>query len=493
MSRRPDFHAGSALIVTLALLFTLFAFAGTHAADRPNFLILIADDLTWSDLGYEGNHEVHTPNLDRLRAEGMHLTRTFTPATTCSPSRHALYTGLYCVRAGAYPNHTRLYDGTKSLFTHLKAAGYRVALQNKTHVGPPASFPYEHIAGADDLRQTAGFLRRDPQQPWLLVYASNDPHGPWTRGPKQLYDPKKLTVPPYLHDNDITRQQLAAYYAEISKLDQQVGALLGLLDETEQADNTLVLFVSEQGSSFPYGGKWSVYDNGIRVSALVRWPGKVKPGSSSDALVQYVDVAPTFLAAAGIDPATIDVGCPDAHGATGFDGRSFLDVLTGKADKLRDHVFAQHTTVGINGYQEPYPMRAVRDARYKLIRNLAPENTYRIGGIHKGQPIESWQADARNDLQLARRVEWLFKRPGEELYDLHTDPYEMKNLADDPKFAAIKAGLRRQLDTWMAQQGDKGMETELMAESRQGPGRRDKTQSEEDPTKQRRKRKKAGR
>jgi uncharacterized sulfatase len=205
-------------------------------------------------------------------------------------------------------------------------------------------------------------------------------------------------------------------------LDEQVGALLRLLDDTEQADDTLVLFVSEQGSSFPYGGKWSVYDNGIRVSALVRWPGKVKPGSSSDALLQYVDVAPTFLAAAGIDPAAIDVGCPDAHGATGFDGRSFLDVLTGEADKLRGHVFAQHTTVGINGYQEPYPMRAVRDARYKLIRNLAPENTYRIGGIHKGQPIESWQADARNDLQLARRVEWLFKRPAEELYDLHTDP-----------------------------------------------------------------------
>jgi N-sulfoglucosamine sulfohydrolase len=446
---------------------------GTAAAERPNFLILIADDMTWSDLGYEGNPDIHTPNLDRLRTQSMLLRGMFSPATTCSPSRHALYSGLYNVRAGAYPNHTRLYDGTKSLFTHLKSAGYRVALQNKSHVNPPASFPYEHIRNADDLTETSAFIRRDAQQPWFLVYASNDPHGPWTRGPKDRYDPQKLKVPPYLHDNATTREQLAAYYAEISKFDEQVGAVLKLLADAGQADNTLVMFLSEQGSSLPYGGKWSVYDTGIRVSTLVRWPGRVKPGSSSDALIQYVDVAPTFLAAAGVDPAKIDVGCPDAKGATGFDGRSFLDVLTDQSNKLRDYVFAQHTTVGIIGYQEPYPMRAVRDARYKLIRNLAPDNRYSIRGIHEGQPIESWQEDAKNDPKLAARVEWLFKRPGEELYDLKTDPLEMNNLAADPKFTAIKARLQKELDAWMAQQGDKGLETELQAKSRQGAGRQD--------------------
>ncbi|MBN2451232.1 MAG: sulfatase [Lentisphaeria bacterium] len=447
-----------------------------HAAVRPNFLLIVADDLCWRDLGYEGNREVHTPHLDRLREQSLHLTRVFSPATTCSPSRHALYTGLYCVRAGAYPNHTRAYDGTRSLFTHLKAAGYRVALQNKQHVGPKASFPYEYIRGADDLTATGAFLRRDPAQPWLLVYASNDPHGPWTRGPKDLYDPAKLTVPPYLHDNATTRAQLAAYYAEVSQLDLQVGNLLRLLEETGQADNTLVMFVSEQGSSFPYGGKWSVYDNGIRASTLVRWPGKVAPGSSSAALIQYVDVVPTFLEAAGIDPVGIDPGCPDAEGGRGFDGRSFLDVLTGRAGKLREVVFAQHTTVGINGYREPYPMRAVRDARYKLIRNLAPANTYFIGGIHRGQPIESWQEDAKADPALAARVEWLFRRPAEELYDLDTDEFEMRNLADDPAFAAVKARLGVRLDAWMAQQGDRGMETEATAKTRQGPARNEEAE-----------------
>ena len=436
------------------------------AEPRPNFMIIIADDLCWRDLGYEGSPDVKTPNLDQLRAESMHLRGMFNPATSCSPTRHALYTGLYPIRSGAYPNHTRVYDGTKSLFTHLKDAGYRVALQNKSHVGPAASFPYEHIDGADDLSETTSFVTRDPAQPWFIVFASNDPHSPWTRGPS--YDPTKITVPPYLHDNTITREALATYFGEISRLDEQVGVLMKMLDDTKQSQNTIVLFVSEQGSSFPYGGKWSVYDNGIHSSAILRWPGKVKPGTTSTALMQYVDVPPTFLAAAGIDPTKIDVGCPDANGATGFDGRSFLPVLLGESTSLRDHIFAQHTTVGTNGAIGPYPIRAVRDTRYKLIRNLTPELTYTIGGLHKGQPIESWQADAKNDPKLAARVTHLFNRPAEELYDLQFDPFETKNLASDPAMTQIKARLQQQLDAWMTQQKDQGLETENLANTRQG-------------------------
>ncbi len=475
----------------IALVILAASNAGLRAAERPNFLLIIADDLCWRDLGYEGNKEVHTPNLDRLRKESMQLRGMFTPAPTCSPTRHALYTGLYSMRSGAYPNHTRVYDGTKSVFTHLKAAGYRVALQNKEHVGPAPSFPYEHIKGADDLTPSKEFINRDKAQPWLLVFASNDPHGPWTRGPKDLYDPKKLTVPPYLHDNETTRKLLADYYAEITKLDEQVGGLLKLLEETKQEKDTLVMFISEQGSSFPYGGKWSLYDNGIRISTLVRWPGKVKPGSHSEALMQYVDVTPTFLAAAGIDPQKVDVGCPDVNGKKGFDGQSFLEVLQGKTDKLRDYVFAQHTTVGINGYKEPYPIRAVRDTRYKYIRNLAPENTYSIGGIHKGQPIESWQADATGNPQLTARVDWLFHRPAEELYDLQTDEYEFKNRADDPKLAAIKQRLAKELDGWIQQQGDRGMATELLAPTRQNPNRAEKSEPKAGGDAKKKKKKKA--
>ncbi len=436
---------------------------------KPNILLIVADDLNGHDLGFTGNEEVHTPHLDKLRDEGMWLRNMFNAATTCSPTRHALYTGLGCIRSGAYPNHTRAYDGTKSVFTYLKTSGYRVGLQAKIHVGPPASFPFEFISeDQDDFPAFAKFVNRDKTQPWMAVFASHDPHGPWDRGPKELYDPAKLTIPPYLHDNSVTRKLLAAYYAEITSLDSQVGALMKILADGGQAENTLVMFVSEQGSSFPYGGKWSVYDTGIHSATVVRWPGHVIPGSASDALMDYTDVTPTFLGAAGLDPSKIDTGCPDANGARGFDGRSFMDVLQGKSDTVRDCVFAQHTTVGIIGYKDPYPMRSARDARYKYVRNLMPGNTYEIGGIHKGQPLDSWKEDAKNDPELAKRIDWLYHRPGEELYDLQNDPFETNNLAANPEFDAIRKTLSGKMDVWMAQQGDKGVATEMIAHTRQG-------------------------
>ncbi len=451
--------------ILISILAAVAYLTPANAADLPNFLLIIADDSTWSDYGFAGHPDVKTPHLDALRNEGMYLDRMFSPATTCSPSRHALYSGLYGVRSGAYPNHTNHFEGTQTLFTYLKDVGYRVALQNKSHVGPRTSYPYEVIKDADDLTETKAFFKRDANQPWFLAYGSNDPHSPWNRGP--TYDPDALTIPPYYHDNAKTREMLAKYYGEISKLDEQTGRLMALLDDVKQKKNTFVLFLSEQGSSLPYGGKWSVYDTGIRVSALARWPGKVTAGSSCQALISYVDVAPTLLEMAGIDPSKVDAGCPDADGKKGLDGQSFLSVLLGKHKDFRDHVFSQHTTVGINGYKQAYPMRAVRGERFKLIRNLAPDNTYNIHGIHQVEPLRSWQQDAQKDPSLAKRVQWLFKRPAEELYDLHYDRYETINLAEDPAYAEIKERLGKELDQWMRRQGDEGLATEMKAHERQ--------------------------
>ena len=452
----------------IALAILLMSITLGQAAERPNFLLIIADDLCYRDLGFVGNKDVHSPNIDKLASEGLHLTNMYSPATTCSPTRHALYTGLYCVRAGAYPNHTQVYDGTKSIYTHLKEIGYRVALQNKSHVGPAPSFPYEFIKGADDLTKTKAFMTRKGDQPWMLTFASDDPHGGWTRGPRERYDETKITIPPYLHDNAFTRKILADYYAEISMLDSQVGKLMKLLDDTNQRENTVVVFISEQGSSFPYGGKWSLYDNGIRATTVIRWPGHIKPGSVNAALTQYVDIPPTFLALAGVDPTTIDTGCPDATGYRGFDGRNMASVWEGKTQTFRDYIYCQHTTVGMIGFKEPYPMRAVRDSRYKYIRNLAPNNRFEVSLLHKGRMIESWQKDAASDAKLATRVEWLFHRTEEELYDLDNDPYEVHNLASIPMHQETKTRLNKALNAWLIQQGDKGMETEMLAKTRQG-------------------------
>ena len=196
-------------------------------------------------------------------------------------------------------------------------------------------------------------------------------------------------------------------------------------------------------------------------------------------MIQYVDVPPTFIEIAGGDPAKLDTGCPDAIGNHAMDGRSFLPIIKGNANQLREYVFAQHTTVGVNGFQAPYPSRMVRDQRYKLIRNLAPDNVFSIGGIHKGQPYESWKEDAKGNPALAARVEWLSRRPGEELYDLESDPFEMKNLAVDSNFGTVKSRLQKELDTWMKQQGDKGLETEMLAPTRQGKS--DEASEKRDP------------
>jgi N-sulfoglucosamine sulfohydrolase len=458
-------HSIALAIVALLTSISLWA---ADETPRPNLLIMIADDLCWRDLGYQGHPDVKSPNLDRLASEGMRLQRMFNPAATCSPTRNALYSGLHCVRSGAFPNHTRLYDGTKSVFTHLKEMGYRVAIQNKTHVGPVKSYPYEHIEGADDLTETKQFMTRDRKQPWILSYCSNDPHGPWNRRAGPPHDPAKITVPPYMHDNVSTRQELARYFDEIAKFDEQVGSLMKLLDETGQSKNTVVVFLSEQGCSLPYGGKWSLYDTGVRTSTIVRWPGKIAAGSQSERLLQYTDITPTFIEIAGGDPTSIDTGCPDANGNRSFDGKSFLSILRGEDRQIHEHVFAQHTTVGVNGFKEPYPSRMVRDTRYKLISNLAPNNVFTIGGIHKGAPIDSWIEDAKSNPELAKRVDWLFRRPGVELYDMQQDPFEMTNLADDPQYATVRSGLQAKLDAWMAQQGDRGLATEMLAPTRQG-------------------------
>jgi N-sulfoglucosamine sulfohydrolase len=355
------------------------------------------------------------------------------------------------------------------VFTHLNAMGYRTALIGKQHIQPKESFPFENLgADPDDAAALERFMTRNPAQPWMAVLASNDPHTPWTRGPKHLYDPARLTMPPWLHDNRETREALAAYYAEISQFDTQVGAALDALGRAGQAKNTLVLLLTEQGSQMPGGGKWTLYDHGIRVSAFARWPERIQAGSNSDALVQYVDVPPTFIAAAGGDPTKIDTGCPNPDGSgPRFDGRSFLDVLVGKSTRHRDYVFAQDTAVGVIGNRHPFPKRAVRDLRYKFIRNLAPENEWWINGIHGGEIFRSWVRDAAKDPVLAARVRGLSYRPAEEFYDLQRDPLETENLAADPRHAASKARLAAELDAWMKQQGDRGLATELAAPSRQ--------------------------
>ncbi len=450
--------------------------------NRPNIVMVVGDDMTWRDCEPYGNVEVKTPNMARLAREGICLDAMFTATAMCAPTRQQLYTGMFPIRSGAYPNHSKVYPGVKSLAHYLKDLGYRVALTGKTHFGPPESFPFERLTGREhdggkgkDLVFDAAeaFVRRDADQPYCLVVASNQPHTPWNRGDAAAYDAETLTVPPYWVDCPETRREMTKYYAEITYLDAQLGKCMQIVERSGQADNTMVVFTSEQGASLPSGGKWTCYDTGLKTAFIVRWPAKVKAGTRSDAMTQYVDVAPTLIEVAGGMPDQIETGRPDAHGGKGFDGRSLLGVLLGKAKKHREYVYGAHTTRGIIRGSACYPVRSVRSNRFKYIWNPNHKSAfYNVASTGSKSMWSVWAEYGADDARAAFLTHRYRHRPEEELYDIQKDPHELSNLADKAEYAPVKAQLRAELDRWMRQQGDEGVTTELRAIERQGRNRK---------------------
>jgi len=429
---------------------------------KTNLLFIIADDCTFRDIGCYGGEAI-TPNIDRLAAEGMRFTQCFQAAPMCSPTRHNIYTGLYPVKSGAYPNHTFVKDGVKSVVHYLRPHGYRVALSGKKHIAPKQAFPFEYSGRNNPDFDAVDTLFADCARdgtPFCLFACSNEPHLPWNKGDPSQYDAAKLKLPPYFVDTEVTRENMTRYLAEITYFDWQVGEVLKRLAARGLVDNTLVMVVSEQGSSFPFG-KWTCYDTGLQSACVVRWPGKVARGSVSDAIVEYVDVLPTFLEAAGAPVPEV------------LDGKSFLGVLTGKATEHKDCAFGLQTTRGINSGSHHYGIRSVRTKRFKYLWNLTPEETFTNLCV-KSTIFRSWQAKAQADPAAAEKVRRYQHRPGEELYDIVNDPYEWNNLADDPKHAKTKADLRARLEAWMKSQGDQGQQTELDAHLHQGRNRRKK-------------------
>ena len=430
-------------------------FAASPAQDRstslPDIVIVLADDQTWNDSGCYGNRQVKTPNIDRLAARGMRFTRAFTATAMCAPTRQQLYTGLFPVRNGAYPNHSKVKPGTRSIVHFLRKRGYRVGLSGKKHFGPPASFPFETVPRA----QMGKFIGRKKGEPYCLVVTSHSPHLPWTAGDSSVYDPAEVKLPPKFVDTPQTRAAMVRYYAEITDFDRELGECMEAVNRHGREDDTIFIYTSEQGAQFP-GGKWTCYDMGLHVAMVVRWPRKVRGGSVTAAMVQYVDVVPTLLEAVG------------AQKVKGLDGKSFLGVLQGKTDEHHEVVFGVHTTRGIINGSPCYPVRSIRTATHKYIWNPKYTEPFRnvlTGGRDKGGYWNSWVELAKTDTNARRIVEGYQRRPEVEIYDLRHDPFEQKNLAGTPALANLERSLRARLDGWMQQQGDKGIETELQVKA----------------------------
>lgn len=465
VKRRQFLHQFVATAGVFSLAPTLLAMQTAQARQTPNLLVLFADDMTYTDLGCYGNADVQTPHLDRLATESLRFNYCFNSAPMCAPTRMSLYTGIHPVRNGAYPNHSRIYDHIRTWPDYLSDLGYHVGLIGKTHHAPAEKFPFDFLGGRHhdggkgidlDLGKVGSFIAKHKKTPWCLIVSSNQPHVPWNRGATSQYTPELFTLPPYLVDTPETREALAKYYGEISYMDNQMGQVLEYLRMTGQEEETLVIFLSEQGSNFPHC-KWTCYETGLRSACLVRWPGKTEPGSATDAMIQYTDILPTFIDIAG--------GDPDQHD---FDGSSFLDVLTGKASSHHTHVYGVQTSKGIYYGPSAYGIRTVRDTRYRLIWNLNHENEFSNLVTEGFEPYLSWKEAAEQGNEFAAEQYNRYKsRPEFELYDLKKDPFEMINLADRPEQQEKKESLFRKLQSWMDEQGDQGVETERKALERQ--------------------------
>ena len=445
-------------LVLLSLLESLSLWAA-----KPNMVFIIADDLTFRDIGCYGG-QAKTPHIDKLATQGMRFTRCFQAAPMCSPTRHNIYTGLYPVKSGAWPNHTRTYPHVKSVVHHLQPLGYRVTQTGKTHINPRTVFPFENMGGKNpDMKYIDRLFGETAKggKPFCLFACSNEPHTPWNKGDASAYPPTKVKLPPYIVDTPRVREDFSNYLAEITYYDSQVGEILALLEKHKLADNTIVMVVSEQGNAFPFA-KWTCYDHGLQSAMIVRWPGKVKAGSVTDAMVEYVDVTPTFIDAAGGQP------------VAPVDGRSFLPVLLGRTDRHKEQVFGIMTTRGIINGTDAYAIRSVREERYKLILNLNHKSKFTNACTKMPLFLSMVEKAKAGDATARRLVNAYHHRPAVELYDLQTDPLEMTNLAGRSGSEAHIKRLRSKLETWMAEQGDKGVETELKARERQGGGRKKK-------------------
>lgn len=442
-------------------------------AQSPNIVLFVADDMTWSDCEPYGHPDVATPNLQRLADAGMCFDNMYTSTAMCAATRQQLYTGLYPARSGAYPNHSYVHEGVKSLGHYFKELGYNVVLVGKRHYGPAESFPFDFLGGREhdggegqdiDLEKIKPVIAGD--KPFFLIITENQPHTPWNRGHPERYDKGSLTLPEYMVDDPRTRDEIVKYYAEITYADSLLGYTLDAIDAAQKTDHTIRIFTSEQGYQMPFG-KWTCYDLGLKTGFIISWPGHITPQSRNSAFTQYVDVVPTLLDLVGKKPRKYDTGIKDAYGYTGFDGESFKDVVLGKKTTHRDYVFGIQTTRGIYYGSESYPIRAVRNDRFKYIQNYNFDSPFQNSPIHdKNNIYHEWLANEQVSPSVHDWLERYVTRPYEELYDIKNDPYERVNLATDPQYAATKATLRTALEAWMMQQGDLGVETEMKAQER---------------------------
>ncbi len=418
-----------------------------HAEDRPDLVVFLSDDHTWRDSSVYGSPDIRTPNMDRLAAAGMTFDRAYVASPSCAPSRAALLTGLWPARNGSEANHSRPRADLKKLPSYLQELGYEVVSFGKVgHYKQTPEYGFDlarHFHYHEDtaIPESIRWLReRTSEKPLCLFVGSNWPHVPWPTESDGI-DPATLIVPPNHVDNATTRTWRANYVAAIRNMDRELGLVYDTVREV-LGEDTFFLHTSDHGAQWPFG-KWTLYDDGIRTPMIVSWPGRIAPKQRCGALVSSIDILPTLLEAAG------------GKAPPEIDGRSFLPVLEGKAEKHRAFLFASHSG---DGDFNVYPTRAVVDeAGNKFIRNLHPEFRF-LSHITRNTGDsgywDSWLDSAVTD-KVARSILRSYQtHPSVELFHTSSDPWEHDNLAAEAPHEKELANLSAKLDDWMAETKD---------------------------------------
>lgn len=433
---------------SITLAFSLLAlFGNISRAERPNIVVFLSDDHTWRDSSLYGSTEIQTPHMERVASAGMTFDRAYVNSPSCAPARAALLTGLYPARNGAEANHSRPRADIKKLPVYFQQLGYEVVSFGKVgHYRQTPEYGFDlarHFGYHEDIAvpNAIKWLReRDSDKPLCLFVGTNWPHVPWPTDSDE-FAADELQVPPTHVDNPTTREWRSRYLAAVRTMDNELGQVYDAARE-KFGDNFIFLHTSDHGAQWPFG-KWNLYEDGIRCSLIVTWPGNIKPAMRSSAMVSWMDILPTLVEMAGGEvPQEID-------------GRSFLPVLRGETESHRDAIFTTHSG---DGHNNVFPIRSVRTADgWKYIRNLHPKFlfTSHVTTTPKDSGYwRSWLQSAVTNPKARDRVLAYQRRPAEELYRLDDDAWEVTNLIDDPAHAARVNELSERLDAWMAQTKD---------------------------------------
>ena len=469
MTTRRRFLRAMGLGAALATAGRVPAFGADRKKKRPNILLITADDMNWDAPGcFGGKAPDITPNIDRLASEGMRFDYAHITIAVCQPSRSVLMTGRYPHRNGA-EGFQPIDIAVPTLQEHLHEAGYLNGILGKvTHLAPREKFKWDMARDFAEVGYgrnpqlyyefAKGFLEKaaGEDKPFFLMANSHDPHRPFhasqqegnrfkdAPAPSRVYEAEEIEVPGFLPDIPAVRKEIAQYYSSVRRCDDTVGAVMRALRESGLAENTVTMFLSDNGMALPFS-KTNCYLHSTRTPWIATWPGRIKPEQVDKRhFISGIDFMPTALDVAGLT------------GPEGMDGFSFMPVLLGKRQGGREMVFTEfHQTSG----RKRFPRRTVQNRRFGYIFNpWADGERIFKNESQSGLSFKAMQAAAQSDAEVAARVKLFQYRVVEEFYDFENDPDALHNLAGDPKCKPEIEKMRGELLKWMKRTGDPAFE-----------------------------------